>query len=188
MATETGVCSEHTSDTLPNDNPLLLMSYVHKLVRVETTEGDVLAGYVKTVDPISKSVVLVLFEDGKAKVLHVIMGHAVKSVTVVTDASPAEKEQIETLFMLTQKELSAEELRQRKENVRSWMCVNRIPIAEATKEPGTLVIAGSVRLLPPYGPDDLQCTNSLVLGKIHRMISLMPSDVESWMSPYEPIK
>ncbi|KAH7957953.1 hypothetical protein HPB51_028074 [Rhipicephalus microplus] len=103
MATETGVCSEHTSDTLPNDNPLLLMSYVHKLVRVETTEGDVLAGYVKTVDPISESVVLVLFEDGKPKVLHVIMGHAVKSVTVVTDASPADKEHIEKLFMPTQK-------------------------------------------------------------------------------------
>lgn len=164
------------------------MSYVHKLVRVETTEGDVLAGYVKTVDPISESVVLVLFEDGKPKVLHVIMGHAVKSVTVVTDASPADKEHIEKLFMPTQKELSTEELRQRKEKVRSWMCVNRIPISEATKEPGTLVIAGSVRLLPPYGPDDLQCTNSLVLGKIRGIMSLMPADVESWTSPYEPTK
>lgn len=188
MESETKVDSEQSSETLPNDDPLLLMSYVHKLVRVETTEGNVLAGYVKTVDPISESIVLVLFEDEKPKVLHVVMGHAVKSVTVVTDASPAEKEQLEKLFMPTQHTLSAEELRQRKEKVRSWMCVNRIPVTESSQEPGTLVIAGSVRLLPPYGPDDFQCTNSLVLGKIRGIVSLMPADVESWTSPYEPMK
>lgn len=188
MERETKADSEQTSETLPNDDPLLLMSYVHKLVRVETTDGNILAGYVKTVDPISESIVLVLLEDEKPKAVHVIMGHAVKSVTVVTDASPAQKHQLEKLFMPTQEVLSAEQLRQRKEKVRSWMCVNRIPTTESSKEPGTLVIAGSVRLLPPYGLDDFQCTNSLVLGKIRGILSLMPADVESWVSPYEPMK
>lgn len=188
MERETKVGSEQTRDTLPSDDPLLLLSYVHKLVRVETTEGDVLAGYVKTVDPISESIVLVLFEDEKPKMLHVVMGHAVNSVTVVTDASPAEKEQLENLFMPARQALSAEQLRERKEKVRSWMCVNRIPVAESAQEPGVLIIADSVRLLPPYGPEDFQCTNSLVLGKIRGMVSLMPADMESWTSPYEPMK
>uniref|UniRef100_A0A023GA07 Gem-associated protein 6 n=1 Tax=Amblyomma triste TaxID=251400 RepID=A0A023GA07_AMBTT len=188
MESESKQSTEQTLDGVCSDDPLLLLSYVHKLVRVETTDGKVLAGYVKTIDPVSKSIVMVLLDDGRPSRVHVVMGHAAKSLTVVTDASPAEKEHIEELFMPESVELNTEQLRHKKENLRSWMCVNRIPVAEPANEPGVLVIAGSVRLLPPYGLEDLQCTNSLVMGKIRGIISAMPANIESWLSPYEPMK
>lgn len=188
MEPEATTSSEQTHDGVLSDDPLLLMSYVRKLVRVETTDGKVLAGYVKTIDTVSKSVVLVLLDGEKPITVHVIMGHAVKSLTVVTDAAPAEKEQIEQLFMPQRMELRNEQLRQKKEKLRSWMCINRIPVTEPANEPGVLVIAGSVRLLPPYGPEDFHCTNSIVLGKIRGIILSMPHDIEKWTSPYEPMK
>uniref|UniRef100_A0A1E1X0D2 Gem nuclear organelle associated protein 6 n=1 Tax=Amblyomma aureolatum TaxID=187763 RepID=A0A1E1X0D2_9ACAR len=188
MEPESKMSPEQIHDSVCNDDPLLLLSYVHKLVRVETTDGRVLAGYVKTIDPVSKCIVMALLDSGRPVTVHVIMGHAVKSLTVVTDAAPAEKEQIEQLFMPQRMKLSNEQLRQKKEKLRSWMCINRIPVAESADQPGVLVIAGSVRLLPPYGPEDFQCTNSLVLGKIRGIISSMPVDIESWTSPYEPMK
>lgn len=188
MELECKTSSEQTRNGVCNDDPLLLLSYVHKLVRVETTDGRVLAGYVKTIDPVSKSIVMVLTDSGRPSTAHVIMGHAVKSLTVVTDATPAEKEKIEQLFLPARVKLSSEQLREKKEKLRSWLCVNRIPVTESADEPGVLVIAGSVRLLPPYGLEDFQCTNSLVLGKIRGIISSMPVDMESWTSPYEPMK
>uniref|UniRef100_A0A6M2E3T9 Putative secreted protein n=1 Tax=Amblyomma tuberculatum TaxID=48802 RepID=A0A6M2E3T9_9ACAR len=91
MELDSKTSSEETHNGLCNDDPLLLLFYVHKLVRVETTDGRVLAGYVKTIDPMSKSVVMVLIDSGRPSTVHVVMGHAVKSLTVVTGATPAEK-------------------------------------------------------------------------------------------------
>lgn len=168
-----------------DDDPLLQLSYVHKLVRVETVDGKVLAGHVKTVDPISESVVLVMLDGGRPSAVHVILGHAVKSLTVVSDATPDEKELLEQLFVPKYDELSSEQLEEKKEKLRSWLSTNRIPIKESQEEPGVLVIAGSVRLLPPYGPENFHCANSLVLDRMRGIISQMPGN-ESWAKQAEP--
>ncbi|XP_077533641.1 gem-associated protein 6-like isoform X1 [Haemaphysalis longicornis] len=168
-------------------DPLLLLSYVHKLVRVETVDGMVLAGYVKTVDPISDSVVLVMLDDGRPSTVHVVLGHAVKSVTVVSDASPEEKELLEQLFVPKCDELSSEQLQERKEKLRSWLSSKRIPVSESEGEPGVLVIAGSVRFMPPYGPENFHCANSLVLDRMRGIVSQMPGN-EFWPKLDEPTK
>lgn len=169
------------------NDPVLFRSYVQKLVRVETVKGKVFAGCVKTVDPVSESVVLVLFEDAKPKTVNVIMGHAIKSITVVEDATAEERQQIEQLFVPPREKLSPQQLKTRKENLRSWLQIGRVPVQECTEDPNVLVISNAVRLVPPYGADDCYCTNPIVLGKVRGLICSMPADVQSWTSPYQPV-
>ncbi|CAN7999826.1 unnamed protein product [Ixodes hexagonus] len=170
--------------TVFTNDPILFRSYVQKLVRVETVNGKVHAGYVKTVDPV---VVLVLFEDAKPRTVNVIMGHAIRSITVVEDASPEERQQIEQLFIPPREKLSPQQLKTKKENLRSWLQIGRVPVKECADDPDVLMISNAVRLVPPYGPEDCYCTNPVVLGKVRGLICSMPADVQSWTSPYQPV-
>lgn len=184
-----------TSPNVPDDgghtvftnDPLLLRSYVQKLVRVETVDGKVHAGYVKTVDPVSESVVLVLFDDAEPKTISVVMGHAIKSITVVEDAGAERRRQIERLFLPPREVLSSKQLKTRKENLRSWLQSGRVPVQECADDPDVLVISKAVRLVPPYGPEDCYCTNPVVLGKVRGLLCSMPADVRSCTSPYQPV-
>lgn len=133
------------------------------------------------------SVVLVLFEDAKPKTVNVIMGHAIKSITVVEDATAEERQQIEQLFVPPREKLSPQQLKTRKENLRSWLQIGRVPVQECAEDPNVLVISNAVRLVPPYGADDCYCTNPIVLGKVRGLICSMPADVQSWTSPYQPV-
>lgn len=128
-----------------------------------------------------------MFENGQPKKLKVVMGHAVESITVVEDADAEERKQLERLFVPAREKLSAAELKSRRDKLRSWLQVSRFPVRESPEEPDVLLISEAVRLMPPYGPEDCQCTNPVVLGKIRGLIASMPADAESWTSPYEPV-
>lgn len=167
------------------NDPLQFLSYVHKLVRVETTDERVYAGYVKTIDPVSESIILVLFANCKPEKLRVVMGHTVKSITVVEDSTPEQRRQIENLFVPHREHLKPEELKARREKLLTWLQINRLPVKQNPENGDQLVIADSVTILPPYTCDDCQCTNEIVLGKVRGLISSIPADIETWKSLYQ---
>ncbi|XP_064484725.1 gem-associated protein 6-like [Ornithodoros turicata] len=180
--------SEKQDDEIHNvfkNDPVLFLSYVHKLVRVETTDKNVYAGYVKTIDPVSESVILVLFENDKPKTLRVIMGHCVKSITVVEEATSEQRQQLENLFVPHCEQLSTEQIKERRDKLLSWLRINRLPVKQDPENTNQLVIADSVIISPPYTAVDCQCTNEIVLGKVCGLISSMPADIETWNDLYQ---
>ena len=82
-------------------DPSEWMNYVGKEVCVTIETGESHTGWVYTIDPVSRSVVLLRFndtdDDDKIKV-KVVMGHAVQSIVVLDDNVMKHKAEFDGLF------------------------------------------------------------------------------------------
>ena len=164
-------------------DPAEHVQYVHKQVRVDTKDGQEHIGWVYTVDPVSQCVVLATLTDNgdTIKSLTMLMGHAVKNITVLDADTKKHKEQLDKLFYcdLTN-HMAPEEVSTRQQNLRSWLLKNRLPVTIKDSDPDVLNVADVLKIHPPYGPDNCISTNEIILGRIQGLIKNIPKDQDSW--------
>ncbi|XP_046388622.1 gem-associated protein 6-like isoform X2 [Ischnura elegans] len=152
-----------TDSTLLKKDPVHLRKLVDCVVKVTSVDGKQSLGLVYTIDPVSNSVVL-LKTDGSAEV---IVGHSVKHI------EPSYCEiTIPHLNILSQEkeEVDGKVCEASRVKLKNWLLENRIPIEE---EGDVLVVNNILKIYPPYGCDQCVCTNTVMLDKVHRLISQM---------------
>ena len=163
-------------------DPSEFLSHVNKEVCVTADDGTTHTGWVYTIDPVSQSVVLVQFTTtpgadtatATPSRLEVIMGHAVVNITTINEETDVHGKQLDGLFRpKPSDELTVEELEQRKEKVRSWLAMNRMPVTVSGE---ILSISDAVFVDPPYEADNCRSTNAIVLGRLQGLIKNMPKN------------
>ena len=164
-------------------DPSEFMNHLHKEVCVTADDGTTHKGWVYTIDPVSQSVVLVQFatpegsDTATPSRLEVIMGHAVVNITMVNSQTDTYKKELDRLFRpKLMEELSAEELEKRKEKVRSWLAMNRMPVTVAGE---VLNISDAAFVEPPYEAENCRSTNEIILGRIQGLIKNIPKTDDS---------
>ncbi|XP_076367847.1 gem-associated protein 6-like [Tachypleus tridentatus] len=167
-----------THKVFQND-PLKLLSYVHKRVEVYTSDKKCHSGWVKTIDPVSENIVLVHFEGDIPVSLTMVMGHTVESINIVND-QPIFKAMLDKLFLPKTIEVSTEELLRQKMKLKTWLNKNRIPVEDTNNNSGNLTVANALVIKPPYGVDQCFSNNEIILGKIQGLIKALPNDLEEW--------
>ena len=169
-------------------DPSEFTSHLHKEVCVTADDGTTHKGWVYTVDPVSQSVVLVQFATPKGtdtaaphpSQLEVIMGHAVVNITTVNEMTDIHKKELDGLFRpKLMDKLSVEELGQRKEKVRSWLAMNRMPVTVSGDHGEVLNISDAVFIEPPYEAENCRSTNEIILGRIQGLIKNIPKTDDS---------
>ncbi|KAM5292642.1 gem-associated protein 6 [Ctenodactylus gundi] len=152
-------------------SPLEWEDYVYKEVRVIASEKKEYKGWLLTTDPVSANIVLVNFlEDGSLSVTGV-MGHAVRTVDVVSDGDPRVREKLVHLFTSGHCEAySHADVERRKGSLRKWLEKNHIPVTEQEDSRGTLCVAGVLTIEPPYGPENCSSSNEIILCRIQDLI------------------
>lgn len=165
-------------------DPAQWMQYVSKKVCILTENGHEHIGWVFTIDPVSSSFVLAQFSVDNKTEIEIVMGHAVKKVTILDvenaeENSPLKEEMIhEKLNSLFVHELSSQcsdsDLLIRKEQLRTWLLKNRLPVKE--KDDHSLCIADAVTVAPPYTSDACASVNEIILAKIQGLIKNMPKE------------
>lgn len=159
-----------------NKDPSKCISNVGKVIEIVTKDGRVHSGTVYTVDPVSDSVVLVQEESGGLK-MDVIMGHALKSTSILNDGNERLQKRLNDLFKSkAEGNLSETDLKQKQAQLRSWLLKNRLMVTACEHDSEVLVVAGVLRIPPPYDADSCQCTNEIVLGRIQGLIKNMPPE------------
>ncbi|XP_034966926.1 gem-associated protein 6 isoform X1 [Zootoca vivipara] len=151
--------------------PLEWLSYVNKEIEVLAAEKQKYKGWVLTVDPVSANILLANpLENGKVSISG-ILGHAVQDVKILSEASDAMKEKLAHLFMPGESQTySQEELEDKKSSLKNWLEKNHIPVREQGESQTTLCVAGVLTIDPPYGPEDCNSSNEIILSRVQGLI------------------
>lgn len=153
----------------------------------------VYAGYLKAIDPITKSIILTAIDEASNRVLknililgqHVVSVHEVETNVPVTkvkyilEQDSQEKVKSHPFY---QREteidlLSPDQLKSRQEEILNWLKLNRIPtvLDELSND---LIIADSVKIRPPYQHvSDYICPTQVVLKRIKHIIDQRPKEI-----------
>ncbi|XP_028297281.1 gem-associated protein 6-like [Gouania willdenowi] len=143
------------------------LQFVNKEVKVKAGNDDELRGWLHTVDPVSASLVLVTFGHQGASVV-VLMGHAVRELQVLREADEVTSQQLRTCFLPHRKpRLEPQEVKRRKAGLQRWLEENRLPVEEDGER---LVVGGALSVAPPYGPEDCESSNQIILLRIQSLI------------------
>ncbi|XP_014238819.1 gem-associated protein 6-like [Trichogramma pretiosum] len=147
------------------NDPILFRSYVNKKVTLTTEDGNVHIGIVYTIDPVSESVVLMQSKGGEdAMLMKIIMRSAIKSI----DCSFENEMPLPEMFVTPIEKMSKEELLERRNSVFKLLTDSQFPV---TEENGILLIEDTVRIEPPYRPENCICLNSTILSRMQDIVS-----------------
>jgi hypothetical protein len=151
--------------------------------RKNKASSNQIIGYLKTIDPVSGSFVIINFDsqesdDPQLSSVTIVLGKNVKSVTL-EETNEKISALVESQFQRkVSTELSPEELKERKDRIAAWIGKNQIPFEE--RSDGTLIILhqtpAPVTVSSPFGQDDILCSNDTVLGRMRSIIASMPSN------------
>ncbi|XP_076191016.1 gem-associated protein 6 isoform X3 [Aptenodytes patagonicus] len=116
-------------------SPLDWETYVNKMVKVAAIEKHEYEGWVLTVDPVSASIVLATFLENEKVSISVVLGHAVQEVEILKEGDDEMKQRLSCIFAPEEsKAYSPEELEKRKNNLKTWLETNHIPVTEQERE------------------------------------------------------
>lgn len=153
----------------------------------EGREKLVYSGYLKAIDPITKSVILCNLKDKALCQNILILGRHIVDITK-SDYSidSLATEEVQTIIQndssrrlkdhpFHRKEhpsLTEAELSDRCDEIMRWLSKNRIPAGRCGKD---IVVAETVRIKPPYEHvTDYICPTRIILDRLKRIIELRP--------------
>lgn len=152
-------------------SPLEWETYLNKLVKVAVIEKHECEGWVLTVDPVSASIVLATFPENESVSISVVLGHAVEEVEILKEGDDEMEQRLSCIFAPEEsKAYSPEELEKRKNNLKTWLETNHIPITEQGESGKTLCVAGVLTIDPPYGPEECSSSNEIILSRVQGLI------------------
>ncbi|XP_040285530.1 gem-associated protein 6 [Bufo bufo] len=170
---DTDVETQETTTTSWTDKtPPEWQAYVNKEVTITADEKNEYQGWVVTIDPVSASVVLVTFDDDQKTSVRIVMGHAVQKVEILKESDEATKQKLTSLFNLQESNstYNKEDLETKKLNLKTWLQQNNIPVTEQGETTRTLCVAGVLTIDPPYGPENCNSTNEIILSRVQGLI------------------
>ncbi|NXT79842.1 GEMI6 protein, partial [Zapornia atra] len=152
-------------------SPVDWEAYVNKLVKVAGIEKHEYEGWVLTVDPVSASIILATFLENEKVSISVVLGHAVQEVEILKEGDDEMKRRLSGIFAPEDsKPYSPEELERRKNDLKTWLETNHIPVTEQGESGRTLCVAGVLTIDPPYGPEDCSSSNEIILSRVQGLI------------------
>ncbi|XP_033106397.1 gem-associated protein 6-like isoform X1 [Anneissia japonica] len=158
--------------------PCMFLELVYMEIELFDINGRRYRGWVHTVDPVSKSIVLVEFGEGTC--VHVIMGHALKSLNVLNENKSTRKDELDSLFELSKGgRYTKQDLVKRKNAVRDWLERNRIPVMLTGEKGENLTVSNALYIVAPYRPEDCISTNEIILDRVQSLLRSRPDDEET---------
>ncbi|XP_075269523.1 gem-associated protein 6 isoform X2 [Opisthocomus hoazin] len=152
-------------------SPLDWETYLNKMVKVTVIEKHEYEGWVITVDPVSASIVLASFLENEKVSISVVLGHAVQEVEILKEGDDEMKQRLSCIFAPEEcKAYSPEELEKRKNDLKTWLETNHIPVTEQGESGRTLCVAGVLTIDPPYGPEECSSSNEIILSRVQGLI------------------
>ncbi|XP_054717084.1 uncharacterized protein LOC129226499 [Uloborus diversus] len=143
-----------------------------KFVKIKTVDRREHSGLLKNIDPITGNMIVITFNEDESAIQDtvLIMGDAYTEVEFVKDAN----NDIRRILQSTKTEqvIPDENVLDRKNRLVSFVKLRRLPVQENSDE--SLLVCGSVRILPPYRRESCVCDNLIILEKVMNMVDSLP--------------
>ena len=162
-------------------SPDKLRDLVHCFVHITLLEGEELQGWIYTIDPVSRTIVLAKDSDEDDAEINVsnpepivfVMSRAVKQLRL-QKTTRQEPEWLSNFAAKRKNNFTKDELQKRKSSLVEWLNKNRVPILNNSADEDVVKVAGSLVIEPPYDVDSCKGTNEIVLDRIRKLIRTMP--------------
>ncbi|KAJ8954510.1 hypothetical protein NQ318_000741 [Aromia moschata] len=155
-------------DKFFNNDPVYMKSLIGKKVEIKTIENVVHSGIVYVIDPIYKTTVLhTNWRSGENHDTVFVLYHAIQSLEVLCNEAE------ETYLKSTKVPQFDEHNEEKKSLLKKWLQHMYI---EVTESGNYLKIDDHLLIVPPYGPENCISNNTIILERVQKIISLMPSD------------
>ncbi|CAG9814440.1 unnamed protein product [Phaedon cochleariae] len=159
--------NEYSDDKIFKNDPIYMKSLVGREVEIETVDKKIHRGTVYVIDPIFKTVVLhTNFRSEEEFQTVFILRHAIESLKTTSEVvkesylkEPAEKQ---VASHINQKKL-----------VTKWLKHMQIDVQESGDY---LKIDDHLVIVPPYGPENCICNNTLILEQIQKLLKSLPEE------------
>ncbi|XP_056634061.1 gem-associated protein 6-like [Diorhabda carinulata] len=151
-------------DSIFNNDSIFMRSLLGKKVQINTVNEKSYIGVVYVIDPIFKTVVL--HTDWKSANEHetvIILHHAIKSLEKLSD-------EVEESYLL-EPIISVPQSVNKKTVVKKWLKKMMIDVKESGDY---LKIDDHLLIVPPYGPENCICNNTIILEKIQKILQSLP--------------
>lgn len=148
---------------------------LYKYVSLTTLpDKQVHEGWLKAIDPVSGTLILVTLTDDSSAVNHVILINTdtYDDVKVLKEVDPNIKSMLLNLYSGDKSHLAID-VGDRKELLVAWIKQNRLPLRE-TDNGRDLVVSESVTICPPYTADSCNGSNGRVLMLIRNLVDKLP--------------
>lgn len=149
------------------------------VVRNQSSDKLVYVGYLKALDPISKSAILCQIENSEITKNIIILGHCIEEINLSeeNDLIPpcdvrriVELEQSQKFTNHSSHSLTDQEVKDRRDEIVGWLRKLRIP-ANVDAITNEVIVADSVRIRPPYeSATNYICPTRIVLSRIKRIV------------------
>lgn len=179
-------------------NCIELKKYLYKEVEIISANDKKFRGRIYTIDPVSRSVALIIDSatENRNKTLETINAEGINSVIssshkfalkilvgsnirsiVYTNETVDEnlKQKFDSLFLSEELIFTEQETKNRKERIKNWLRVNRIPFEE-NNEDDTIIILQVLTVRRPFTVDSCFCTNEIILSRIRKLLESMPDE------------
>ncbi|XP_028133884.2 gem-associated protein 6 [Diabrotica virgifera virgifera] len=151
-------------DKIFNNDPIYMKSLLGKQVKIKTVDSRTHSGIVYVIDPVFKTVVLhTNWKSNKDHDTLMIMHHAIESLEELPE--PVNESYLE--------ETSEHNSKERKYAVKKWLKKMMINVKESGDY---LKVDDHLVIVPPYGPENCICNNTIVLEKVQNILETMPKD------------
>ncbi|XP_013169474.1 PREDICTED: uncharacterized protein LOC106119133 [Papilio xuthus] len=147
------------------DDPEILLQFVNKYCTVELIKNTSFSGFVHSIDPISKSIILAVPCE-KSFQITLLPGHA------VTNLFESNQENVTSPFEKLKDENTNNDIAARKSKVMDWFKLNLLTVTESNEN----IVFGNVSILPPYNVTDICTDNPMVAMQVRKIIERMPDD------------
>ncbi|KAI5651955.1 gemin6 protein domain-containing protein [Phthorimaea operculella] len=148
------------------EDPEYLLSLLDKYVKVELVKNTSFNGFVHSIDPVTKSMILSIPNQETFQTT-LIPGHAIMELNETSPPEnakpPPHKEPVT---------ISDEEISSKKIKLKAWLKKNLLPLTEE----GENLVVGSVNILPPYDVANIYAENPVVALQIKNIMGKMPDD------------
>lgn len=154
--------------------------FVDQFVVVMLKDSTELQGECFTIDPVSDSIILIV-QDKENNTFRpqVITSHAVEAMEIRESTFDEEfmtfKEKfLDLLYGSNKSQSLTDNIISRRDQMKKWLEENRLPVSILDGDVLS-VINGIVVIEPPYNIDSCRSTNTIVLGKLMKIIRACPA-------------
>lgn len=142
-----------------------LHSYVYKKIEIIMNNKSSYSGWVYTIDPESKTVVLL---DIDSHSIELVTSHSIKGIRILNSDTNSKKDEIDELIKMKKTNENSKKKLRKIEDVISYFNRHRIPVQ---REGDKLLVAGIVNVSSPYTEDDCESTNPMALANIQKFLN-----------------
>lgn len=143
---------------------------VEIIKNTRTNQFECVNGYLKTIDPVSHTLIILPKDNNKKKCLKLIPNHAVKKITALDNKiSESDLKLYENFIHTKAHSTSTDELKKTKENIVRLVEKNRFPVKLDALD-GSIIVGDICKIKSPFREQDIECSNYKVSSNLKELL------------------